>query len=157
MLLMAFVNSGWSGLGGEGQIEMQWLATTLPEHKDTHYELVIGHHPRAAMCLRLFAAILAFDVQVHRGVLQICSAGAGAAHRMPEGIEHLNCASIAIDDESGRYQVLDGDGTARKWLADMAVPVTEAWQCGRLPRGQAEELLFWPSPLGRQVRSPLFG
>src|SRR4029450_8435472 len=65
----------------------------------------------------LCSHILAFDVQVHRGVLQVCTAGAGTAHRMPEGIEYLHCLQGAIDAEGLRYQVLDTEGRVRERLS----------------------------------------
>ena len=44
-LLMVFVNTLWSGLGGEGHVEIEWLETTLKEHSDARHKLVLGHHP----------------------------------------------------------------------------------------------------------------
>jgi Calcineurin-like phosphoesterase len=166
-LLMMFVNTLWSGLGGEGHVEMQWLATTLQEHKDARYKLVIGHHPvfpingfsgsyqreigheytklfwdnlaSGNVLAYLCSHILAFDVQVRQGVLQICTAGAGTAHRMPDGIEYLHCVQVAIDDEGLRYQVLDADGTVREWLT-WPLPVVAPSQWKGLPYGQADAL-----------------
>lgn len=57
---------------------------------------------------------LAYGVQVHRGVLQICTAGAGTAHRMPEGVEYLHCIQAALNESGLRYQVLDTDGVMRE-------------------------------------------
>jgi Calcineurin-like phosphoesterase len=128
-LLLVFVHTLWSGLAS---------------HSDALHKLVVGHHPvfsvngfsgqyqrdiepisgaafwdilvqhgvRAYLC----SHILAFDIQVHRGVLQICTAGAGTAHRMPEGIEYLHCVQMALDDAGLRYQVLDTKGEAREKL-----------------------------------------
>ncbi len=143
-LLLVFVNTLWSGLGGEGFVECQWLENVLVSHRDASHKLVVGHHPvfsvngfsgsnqrdvepnagaafwdilvkhgvRAYLC----SHILAFDVQVHRGVLQICTAGAGTAHRMPEGVEYLHCVQVALDDAGLRYQVLDAKGELREKL-----------------------------------------
>jgi hypothetical protein len=44
-LLMVFVNTLWSGLGEEGNVEIEWLETTLREHSDARHKLVLGHHP----------------------------------------------------------------------------------------------------------------
>ena len=66
------------------------------------------------MLAYLCSHILAFDVQARRGVLQICTAGAGTAHRMPEGIEYLHCVQAALDEQGLRYQVLDTDGVVRE-------------------------------------------
>ena len=124
-LLMMFVNTMFSELGGEGRVEIEWLDRTLADHSDTSYKLVFGHHPvhpvngfsgafqreisaensrefwRKLVEHKVFAYIcshiLAFDVQVREGVLQILTAGAGTAHRMPEGIEYLHCVQAAMD------------------------------------------------------------
>jgi hypothetical protein len=62
----------------------------------------------------LCSHILAFDVQVHRGVLQLCTAGAGTLHRMPEEFEYLHCTQLAIDHAGLRCQVLDTTGSVRE-------------------------------------------
>jgi hypothetical protein len=141
-LLLVFVNTMFSGLGGEGRVETEWLSRTLAENADAKYKLVVGHHPvhpvngfsgpyqrdinpddgRAFwqclvehQVLAYFCShILAFDVQVHEGILQILTAGAGTAHRMPEGIEYLHCVQGAIDSGGLRYQVLDTEGKVRE-------------------------------------------
>lgn len=143
-LLLVFVHTLWTGLGGEGFVETKWLDEVLGAHRDAAHKIVVGHHPvfsvngfagpyqrdidpettatfwdtlvrhdvRAYIC----SHILAFDVQAHRGVLQICSAGAGTAHRMPEGTEYLHCVQMALDAEALRYQVLDVAGEVRETL-----------------------------------------
>jgi hypothetical protein len=143
-LLLVFVNTLWSGLGGEGFVETQWLEDVLRSNGDAHHKLVVGHHPvfsvngysgpwqrdiepaagavfwdilvRYGVRAYLCSHILAFDVQVHRGVLQICTAGAGTAHRMPEDVEYLHCVQVALDASGIRYQVLDTKGAAREAL-----------------------------------------
>jgi hypothetical protein len=144
-LLLVFVHTLWTGLGGEGHVETAWLRQTLEQHRDARYKLVVGHHPifpvngfsgdyvrevgpehGAAfwealvdnnVLAYLCSHILAFDVQVHRGVLQITTAGAGTAHRMPEDIEYLHCVQAALDQHGLRYQVLDTAGLVREQLA----------------------------------------
>jgi hypothetical protein len=143
-LLLIFINTLWSGLGGEGHIETQWLAQVLAEQADAKHKFVIGHHPvfpingfsgtyqreigheyakafwDILVDTNVFgyicSHILAFDVQVHRGVLQICTAGAGTAHRMPEDVEYLHCIQAALDKDGLRYQVLDTEGDVRESL-----------------------------------------
>src|SRR5204862_8224659 len=44
-LLMVFVNTLWSGLGGEGHGEIDWLEATLRAHRVARHTLVLGHHP----------------------------------------------------------------------------------------------------------------
>lgn len=162
-LLLVVVHTGWSGLGGEGHLETDWLARTLRQHADARFKFVAGHHPVfpvngfAGECQREIGAehadafwsllveqgvfaylcshILAFDVQVHQGVLQILSAGAGTAHRMPEDVEYLHCVQAALDDRGLRYQVLDPAGRVRESLSwPLRLPPGSAWQ--PLPSGE---------------------
>ncbi|MBB3311193.1 hypothetical protein FHT78_002937 [Rhizobium sp. BK196] len=172
-LLMVFVHTLWSGLGGEGHVETEWLEATLKDHADARYKLVLGHHPvfpvngyagtyqreigheyaerfwdilvEAGVLAYCCSHILAFDVQVHRGVLQICTAGAGTAHRMPEGVEYLHCIQAALDEERLCYQVLDTEGIARESLQWPPVLAREdRWLS--LPHGVGDAL--WTGPMG---------
>lgn len=132
-------------LGGEGHVDVPWLATALQANKDARWTFVMGHHPAFpvngyvgdyqrtlgpeyvalfwkllkdnAVIAYLCSHILAFDVQCNGGVLQICSAGAGTAHRMPEDIEYLHCVQMAVDGGGLRYQTLDDTGQAREALS----------------------------------------
>jgi len=143
-LLLVFVHTLWTGLGGEGHVEMEWLEATLRAHSDARHKIVLGHHPvfpvngysgtyqreigheyskrfwdilvEADVLAYVCSHMLVFDVQVQRGVLQLCTAGAGTAHRMPEGVEYLHCIQAALDAEGFRYQVLDTDGAVRERL-----------------------------------------
>lgn len=156
-LLVVFVHTLWSGLGGEGHVETAWLDATLSDHPDARHKLVVGHHPafavngfagarqrqigpehagrfwdilvRHGVLAYLCSHILAFDVQVHRGVLQITTAGAGTAHRMPEGAEYLHLVQAALDEDGLRYQVLDDCGTLRESLDwPVVLPPAETWR-----------------------------
>jgi hypothetical protein len=159
-LLLVFVNTLWSGLGGEGHVETEWLRKVLQQNRDARHKLVAGHHPVypvngysgpyqrhvgpehagafwnalvANGVLAYFCShILAFDVQVHRGVLQICSAGAGTAHLMPEGIEYLHCVQAALDAQGLRYQVLDTRGRVRERLSWPLPPAPGPWRSLRV-------------------------
>lgn len=183
-LLMVFVNTTWSGLGGEGYVETDWLEATLRANHDARWKLVIGHHPvfpvngYSGPCQRTIAAgdadefwrilrehsvmaylcshILAFDVQVHDGILQITTAGAGTAHRMPEGTEYLHCVQAAIDAQGLRYRVFDETGRLREQLAwPPRLPPSPEWlplnegvqpapAPGRTDSGQAGgDILAW--------------
>lgn len=143
-LLLVFVHTLWTGLGGEGHVETEWLEATLKQHADISHKIILGHHPvfpvngfsgayqreigpeyakrfwdilvEADVLAYVCSHILAFDVQVHRGVLQLCTAGAGTAHRMPEGVEYLHCIQAALDADGFRYQVLDTNGVIRERL-----------------------------------------
>lgn len=164
-LLLVFVHTLWTGLGGEGHVETNWLRATLHQQADARHKLAIGHHPvhpvngytgryqreigpehatafwNTLVCegvtAYLCSHILAFDVQVHDGVLQICSAGAGIAHRMPEGIEYLHAVQAVLDSGGLRYQVLDIDGRIRERLSwPIPLPADECWRS--LPSGEFE-------------------
>ncbi len=155
-LLLIFVNTLWSGLGGEGTVETEWLGQTLAAHADAPYKFVFGHHPvfpvngfsgnyqreiehnngksfwdilvQHGVTAYFCSHILAFDVQVHQGVLQILTAGAGTAHRMPEEVEYLHLVQAAVDHEGLRYQVLDRTGDRREWLSwPPVLPPTSQW------------------------------
>ena len=84
--------------------------------------------------------ILAFDVQVHQGVLQICTAGAGTAHRMPDRIEYLHCVEAVLDEAGLRYQVLDTKGVVRERLSWPLPPPDGEWR--ELRTGENEAPLF---------------
>jgi len=164
-LLLVFVHTSWTGLGGEGHVETTWLEDILRRHGDARHKLVIGHHPvhpingfsgayqreigpehagafwdvlvEGGVFAYLCSHILAFDVQVHRGVLQVCTAGAGTAHRMPEGVEYLHCVQGALDADGLRYQVLDAEGSVRERLAwPPALPSADQWPA--LPAAQSK-------------------
>lgn len=167
-LLLVFVNTGWSGLGGEGRVETAWLEQVLAEHQEARYKLVLGHHPvhpingfagaygrtieeenggrfwqvlvEHQVLAYLCSHIMAFDVQVHEGVLQILSGGAGTLPLMPEGVEYLHCVQMALEAGRLRYQTLDTGGSIREWLAwPLEIPSSNQWK--RLAWGPQ------PSPL----------
>jgi hypothetical protein len=177
-LLLVFVHTLWTGLGGEGHVETEWLRDVLRRHEDARHKLVLGHHPVHSVngfsgaCQRdigpehaadfwdalvengvlayLCGNILAFDVQVHRGVLLICTAGAGTAHRMPEGVEYLHGVQAALDCEGLRYQVLDVEGRVRERLSWPLRPVpAERWRA--LPSGESAALVTGEADADRIV------
>jgi hypothetical protein len=183
-LLMVFVHTLWSGLGGEGYVETAWLRETLKQHSDARHKLVVGHHPvhpingfshpyqrevgpphaaefwavlvEAGVLAYVCGHMLAFDVQAHQGVLQICTAGAGTAHRMPEGIEYLHCVQAALDAEGLRYQVLDADGLVRERL-QWPVPSIPDERWRTLPLGVSPALFAGRLDSGRIVAMRLSG
>ena len=68
-------------------------------------------------------------------MLQVCTAGAGTAHRMPEGVEYLHCVQGALDGEGLRYQVLDTEGRVRERLS-WPLSLADEWRA--LPAGISE-------------------
>ena len=175
-LIVIFVHTGWSGLGGEGHVETEWLQGVLTQHSDARHKLVVGHHPvypingfsgsyqreigpehaaafwailvEAGVLAYICGHILAFDVQVHRGVLQICTAGAGTAHRMPDGAEYLHCVQAVLDGEGLRYQVLDETGLVRERL-EWPIRRLPAERWRTLPAGESRALLTGQLGAGR--------
>lgn len=145
-LLLIVVNTNFSGLGGMGHVECAWLDRVLTEQADVPYKLVAGHHPvftvngyaryplwrivpeegeafwrvlvRHRVLAYLCSHIIAFDAQVHDGVLQLCSGGAGTNYGphgfMPGPTEYLHCVQVALDAQGLRCQVLDVAGTCRE-------------------------------------------
>jgi hypothetical protein len=104
----------------------------------------------------LCSHILAFDVQAHRGVLQICTAGAGTAHRMPEGVEYLHCVQAALDEQGLRYQVFDIDGAVRERLEwPLPNPAPAGWR--EQPLGEAEALFSGHVQSGHRIELRLVG
>jgi hypothetical protein len=183
-LLMVFVNTLWSGLGGEGHVEIDWLEATLRAHGDARHKLVLGHHPvfpvngftgtyqreigheyvrpfwdvlvNENVLAYLCSHILAFDVQAHSGVLQICTAGAGTAHRMPERVEYLHCVQVALDEQGLRYQVLDIDGAVRERMQwPLPNPNPARWR--QLPLGEVEAMFSGCLQSGCRIELRLAG
>ncbi|WP_203330594.1 metallophosphoesterase family protein [Rhodovastum atsumiense] len=177
-LLLVFVHTLWSGLGGEGHVETDWLRGVLRSQGDARYKLVLGHHPvhpvngfsgayqrevgpehaatfwdvlvEGGVLAYLCSHILAFDVQVHRGVLQVCSAGAGTTHRMPEGIEYLHCVQAALDGGGLRYQVFDTAGRVRERLSwPIVLPPREVWL--PLPAGESDAMVVSAASADRVI------
>jgi len=144
-LLLVMANTSWSGLGGPGHVECAWLDATLAAHADARYKIVTGHHPifpvngygegpqwciveeearafwsilaRHRILAYLCSHIIAFDVQEHDDVLQICSGGAGTNYGpggfMGEG-EYHHFVQASLDPGGLRLQAIDADGVARE-------------------------------------------
>jgi hypothetical protein len=146
--LFVAINSYYSGLG-PNHVEHEWLDKVLTQNADAKFKFVGGHQPvwpfngygtvgwvidpsdsrpfwdvlvKHKVTAYLASHVLAFDVQVHSGVLQIATAGAGTQGGYPNGgfmpgrTEYLHAVQAAIDEDRLRYQVLDIAGTIREWL-----------------------------------------
>lgn len=107
-LMLAVVNTSFSGLGGNGHVETAWLDRVLGENADARHKLVMGHYPvwpvngyelapqwrivpdkgqamwevlaRHAVTAYVCSHVIAFDAQAHKGVLQLTSGGAGTSY-----------------------------------------------------------------------------
>ena len=113
-VLLVCVNTNFSGIGGHGHVEHEWLDRVLAEHADAPFKFATGHVPAFPLngyglsplwCLErseaaafwdtlvrhratayLCSHVLAFDCQVQQGVLQITSGGAGTWGGFPRGL-----------------------------------------------------------------------
>ena len=147
-LLIIFVNTNSSLLGGAGHVECTWLENTLSSHSDARHIIVAGHHPvfavngyderplwciveeeaekfwsvlvRHRVLVYLCSHVIAFDVQEHDGVLQVCSGGAGTNSGpggfMGEG-EYHHFVQAALDTHEFRLQTIDINGEVRETLS----------------------------------------
>jgi hypothetical protein len=144
-LLLVVVNTSFSGYGGSGHVESAWLDATLAAHPDARHRVVAGHHPifpvngygdRPNWCVAedeakrfwsvlvrhrvlayLCSHIIAYDVQEHDGVLQICSGGAGTNYG-PDGFmgkgEYHHFVQATLDAKGLHLQTVDVDGVVRE-------------------------------------------
>lgn len=144
-LLLVSVNTNFSGLGGYGHVECSWLDATLAAHADARYKIIAGHHPvfpvngyceRPLWCIvqeeaeafwavlvrhrvlaYLCSHIIAFDVQEHDDVLQVCSGGAGTNYG-PGGFmgkgEYHHFVQASLDPREFHLQSIDADGVTRE-------------------------------------------
>jgi len=123
---------------------------------DAHYKLVFGHHPafpvngfigdyqrnldaenrrafwqvlvQHGVLAYLCSHMLAFDVQIHEGVLQVMTAGAGTVPHMPEDSEYLHCVQVAVDNFGASLPSIGHKGTVREWLTwPLTLPSSETW------------------------------
>jgi hypothetical protein len=80
------------------------------------WDVLTQHGVEAYIC----SHVIAFDVQVHRGVLQITSGGAGTIYgpggAMPCPPEYHHFVDLAADDLGLRLQTRDIMGSLREWL-----------------------------------------
>jgi hypothetical protein len=160
-LLLVAVHTSPPSLGGPGHVEHDWLEGVLAANADARYKLVMGHYPVHSVngyaryplwrippdegrpfwevlvrhrVLAYFAShIIAFDAQVHDGVLQVVSGGAGTNYGpggfMPGPPEYLHFVQAALDGQGLRYQTIDTLGAAREWLTwPLPDPPADAWE-----------------------------
>lgn len=141
-------------------IDYEWLDRVLHDNADAKYKFVTGHYPvfpvngyvaspqwcfpphlrtpfwdimiKHRVDAYLASHVIAFDVQVHAGLLQIVSAGAGSVFG-PGGFmrgkeEYLHAVQMAVDDRGLRYQVHDTQGDIRDQLVwPFSLPALPDW------------------------------
>lgn len=154
-----------------GRADHGWMDRVLTEHADAAHKVVMGHTPvypvngytariwtmspefgrpfwdvlaRHRVTAYLCSHVIAFDVQVHRGVLQMTSGGAGTSFGpggcMPAPTEYHHLVQIALDDQGLRCQTLDMEGRRRESVAWPLTPGT-----ARIWRFRAEEVAPLPA------------
>jgi hypothetical protein len=74
------------------------------------WRALVRHRVAAYLC----AHIIAFDVQIHEGIPQICSAGGGYPVLYPPQTEYLHFAQIGIGPQHLEWQAVDVQGTVRE-------------------------------------------
>ena len=88
-----------------------------PDERRPFWDILAKHRVTAYLA----SHVIAFDVQVHDGVLQIVTGGAGTSWGpggfMPGGTEYFHAVQIAVDEQGLRYQVHDVDGVVREELS----------------------------------------
>jgi Calcineurin-like phosphoesterase len=120
----------------------------LPDNTQAFWDVLTRHNVLAYVC----SHIIAYDVQVRRGVLQVCTAGAGTNWgpdgAMPGATEYLHLLQGALDEIGLRYQVIDTNGSLREWLQwPVQLSAVSSWQ--PIPDGAAPAL---PKPSGWDAR-----
>ena len=142
-------------------IDHAWLDRILTDNADAKFKFVAGHYPvfpvngyiawpqwcfppaqrrpfwdvlvKHDVVAYLASHIIAFDVQVHDGVLQVLSGGAGTAYGpggfMPGHSEYHHAAQMAVDEQGLRYRVHDPTGRVREQLSwPFDLPPVDQWQ-----------------------------
>jgi hypothetical protein len=142
-------------------IDPAWLDQVLTANADARYKFVCGHYPvfpvngyfqSPQWCFRpaerkpfwdvlvkhrvhayLCSHILAFDVQIHDGIPQILSGGAGTQGSgplalMPLRSEYLHAVQMAIDEQGLRARTIDITGSIRESFAwPCSLPSSDRW------------------------------
>jgi hypothetical protein len=145
-----------TGDKGGKEVDTKWVDAVLTKHVDARYKFVMGHHPvfpvngfdggwlveaksgkrlwellvKHGVSAYLCAHIIAFDVQVRDGVLQITSGGGGFPYFFDkEDTEYHHCVQLAVEPNRLRCQTLDTNGKLREWLNwPLLTPASDTWQ-----------------------------
>ncbi len=158
--------------------DMAWVDEVLAQNADAAYKLVAGHYPvfrvngytgmsiphadwepfwatlrKHHVDAYLTSHVLAFDVQVRDGILQICSGGAGP-DVMPAATEATHAVQIALDREGLRYQVLNVAGKVRESLAWPFLPPEDVSRAN--PKNWLPMEAGQPIPVGDLPQSRIF-
>jgi hypothetical protein len=159
--------------GTEGRVDWRWVAAALARHADARFKFVASHYPVFPVngfrppCWRvcaedaaplwktlvkheisayLCAHVIAFDVQIHEGIPQICSGGGGYSLLYPPQTEYHHAVQLAVDSRGLAWQAVDTSGSMREqgsWPLDC--PAAKQWSVVEA-KGTAIEQLSSPSP-----------
>ena len=160
-------------------LEWQWLDEALSAHADAAIKIVVGHHPvhpvngydrhpmwcpspderhafwdvlvRHEVLAYICSHVIAYDVQVHQDVLQLCTAGAGTQYgpggAMPGATEYLHFVECVASHGRLAAQTRDVDGRVREWLDwPLQLPADHQWS--RLDPSRGDGAAPSHSPLG---------
>ncbi|MBM4076452.1 MAG: hypothetical protein FJ267_12530, partial [Planctomycetes bacterium] len=145
------------------KMETEWLADVLRQHADVPFKFVVGHYPvfpvngytqypqwsfrpeertpfwnvlvENRVTAYLCSHILAFDVQIHQGIPQILSGGAGTMGSgplalMPTRTESLHASQVAVDRQGIQVRTLQTNGQFKDafvWPFHLASPESRQW------------------------------
>lgn len=140
-LLLVMANTAFNGENPEGRVDWRWVDAALTRHADAPLKLVAGHFPvfpvngytqpsgriwapdsaplwrtlvKHRVAAYLCAHIIAFDVQIHEGIPQICSACGGYPYFYPPQTEYFHFAQMTIDARGVRWQTVDEQAAVRE-------------------------------------------
>jgi len=139
--VLILADTTYQNSGQHGRIDWRWVEEALARHADARYKFVAGHFPafpvngyqmpcwriqtddagslwralvRHRVAAYLCAHVIAFDVQIHEGIPQICSAGGGYPVLYPPQTECFHSAQIGIGPRRLEWQAVDVQGTVRE-------------------------------------------
>jgi len=139
--VLILADTTYQNSGQHGRIDWRWVEDALARHADARYKFVAGHFPafpvngyqmpcwriraddaeslwralvRHRVAAYLCAHIIAFDVQIHEGIPQICSAGGGYPVLYPPQTEYVHFAQIGIGPQQLEWQAVDVQGAVRE-------------------------------------------
>lgn len=141
-VLMVFLDTSDQANNGAATVDLDWLEQTLRENDAATLKLVFGHHPifpvngyalyplwrlapdlgsqawsilkSSGVAAYICSHILAFDFQVHDGIAQLCSGGAGTEYGpgglMPTPAEYFHFVEAQFAGRAIAYQTYDRQG-----------------------------------------------
>jgi len=139
--VLVMADTTFENSGQHGRIDWRWVDEALSRNADARYKYVAGHFPafpvngytmpcwriraddaeslwrvlvRHRVAAYLCAHVIAFDVQIHEGIPQICSAGGGYPLLYPPQTEYFHFTQIGIGPQRLEWQTVDVQGKVRE-------------------------------------------